>query len=124
MNVTMKVQTAPTSQIAEKRVVLRNILYATDFSAAAENALKYAGALAKIFAAKLYAFHVQEPENYALPPELWHSAEQVRQEQLQQLRNNVIRAFPGVSSEVIVGQGGLWPAMALTVEKYQIDLIV
>src|SRR5262249_15844602 len=118
------VPTAPAGQPAEKRVILRNILYATDFSRAAENALRYAGALAKSFGAKLYALHVQEPENYALPPELWRSAEQARQEQMQALRNTMTLAFPGVWSDAIVGEGGLWSALALTVEKHQIDLIV
>ncbi len=107
-----------------RRVNLKNILYATDFSAAAENAMKYAGSLAKSFGAKLYAFHVQEPANYALPPELWQSAEQAREAQMTELRNKLIRAFPGVWSEAIVGEGGLWPAMALAAEKHNIDLIV
>lgn len=107
-----------------QRVTLKNVLYATDFSSAAENALKYAGALAKSFGAKLYGLHVQEPANYALPPELWHSAEQAREEQMKELRDTMVRAFPGVSSETILGEGGLWPALALAAEKYNIDLIV
>ncbi|HXX56249.1 MAG TPA: universal stress protein [Candidatus Nitrosotalea sp.] len=108
----------------ENRITLKNILYATDFSPAAENALKYAGALAKSFGAKLYALHVQEPANYALPPELWRGAEQAREEQMKELRNTMIRAFPGVLSETIIGEGGLWPAIALAAEKYAVDFIV
>jgi len=124
MTATMTVPTKAPVLPLEKRITLKNILYATDFSPAAENALKYAGALAKSFGAKLYALHVQEPGNYALPPELWQGAEQAREEQMNELRKTLIRAFPGVLSETIVGEGGLWPALALAVEKYRIDLIV
>jgi nucleotide-binding universal stress UspA family protein len=124
MTATVRVPTKASVPPLGQRVTLKNILYATDFSAAAENAMKYAGSLAKSFGAKLYALHVQEPANYALPPELWHSAEQAREEQMTQLRNSMVRAFPGVLSETIIGEGGLWPALALAAEKYQVDLIV
>ena len=124
MTATIAVPTKTSVLPLEHRVTLKNILYATDFSPAAENAMKYAGALAKSFGAKLYALHVQEPANYALPPELWQSAEQACKEQMTQLRNAMVRAFPGVLSETIVGEGGLWPALALAAEKYRIDLIV
>jgi nucleotide-binding universal stress UspA family protein len=124
MNTTMTVPTKASVLPLEKRITLKNILYATDFSPAAENALQYAGALAKSFGAKLYALHVQEPANYALPPELWQSAEQAREEQMKELRKTMIRAFPGVLSETIVGEGGLWPALVLAAKEYRIDLIV
>lgn len=124
MTATMTVPKKTSDFPLENRVTLKNILYATDFSPAAENALKYAGALARSFATKLYALHVQEPANYALPPELWRDAEQAREEQMKELRNTMLRAFPGVLSETIVGEGGLWPAIALATEKYCIDLIV
>lgn len=124
MTATMTVPEKTPGFPLENRVTLKNILYATDFSPAAENALKYAGALAKSFGAKLYALHVQEPANYALPPELWRDAEQAREEQMKELRNTVLRAFPGVLSETVVGEGGLWPAIALAAQKYRINLIV
>jgi nucleotide-binding universal stress UspA family protein len=124
MTATVTVPTKAPGFPLEGRISLKNILYATDFSPAAENALKYAGALAKSFGAKLYALHVQEPANYALPPELWRGAEQAREEQMKELRNTMIRAFPGVLSDTIIGEGGLWPAIALAAEKYNIDFVV
>src|SRR5215472_11863549 len=124
MTATVTVPTKAPGSPVESRVTLKNILYATDFSPAAENALKYAGALAKSFGAKLYALHVQEPANYGLPPELWRGAEQAREEQMKDLRNTMVRAFPGVLSETIIGEGGLWPAVALAAERFGIDFIV
>lgn len=123
MTATMTALTNPVLSL-EKRVTLKNILFATDFSPAAENALKYAGALAKTFGAKLYTLHVQEPANYALPPEMWQAAAEARQVQRKELRSTLVRAFPGVLSETLVAEGGLGPALALTVEKRAIDLIV
>ena len=40
------------------QVVLRNVLYATDFSAASMRALPYAAYLARQYGAMLYASHV------------------------------------------------------------------
>jgi nucleotide-binding universal stress UspA family protein len=40
------------------QVVLRNVLFATDFSAASMRALPYAANLARQYGAKLYASHV------------------------------------------------------------------
>ena len=108
----------------EKRVALKNILFATDFSSAADNAMSYAGTLAKSFGAKLFGFHVQEPANYALPPELWQSTQEITEKQMGELRKAMVREFPGVLSEAIIGEGGFWQALQLAIEKYQIDLIV
>jgi len=41
------------------RIQLKNILYATDFSAAADIAAPYAAGLAKHYGAKLHALHVR-----------------------------------------------------------------
>lgn len=120
MTPAMTTVTLPT----EKRVSLKSILFATDFSSAADNAMKYAGALAKSFGAKLYGFHVQEPANYALPPELWQSTQEICEKQMGDLRRAMAREFPGVLSEAIIGEGGFWAAMQMAVEKYKVDLIV
>jgi nucleotide-binding universal stress UspA family protein len=46
------------------QVVLRNILFATDFSAPSMRALPYAANLAREYGAKLYASHVVPIESY------------------------------------------------------------
>ena len=55
---------------AKQRVTFENILLATDFLPAANAAMSYAAGLARRFGANLYALHVTEPTNYALPPEM------------------------------------------------------
>jgi nucleotide-binding universal stress UspA family protein len=49
----------------ERQIVLKNILFATDFEVSATRALPFAVALAKRYGAKLYAVHVIPPEAYA-----------------------------------------------------------
>ena len=51
----------------QKRVIFKNILLASDYSASANLAMPYAAGMARSFGATLYAMHVQEPINYALP---------------------------------------------------------
>src|SRR5271169_4285751 len=46
---------------AEKRVMFRNILLASDYSPSANLAMPYAAGMARSFGATLYAMHVQEP---------------------------------------------------------------
>jgi nucleotide-binding universal stress UspA family protein len=114
----------PTLLHTEKRIALKNILFATDFSQIASNAMRYAGALARDFGANLHALYVQEPINYAVPPEMWQSAQHVYEDEITALRNNLVQEFPDVPSEVLTADGRVWPAMALACERYCIDLVV
>ncbi len=113
----------PATQM-KQRVAFKNILFATDFSSAANCAMRYAAGFAKSFGAKLYALHVKEPANYALPPEMWESAQLAQDMEIHSLRDAVKREFPEIAPEVLAGQGGLWTALSLAIEAYQIDLLV
>ena len=48
------------------RIALKNILFATDFSPAAEAALPYAIGLAKQYGAKVHGLHVRFPATYPI----------------------------------------------------------
>jgi nucleotide-binding universal stress UspA family protein len=108
----------------KQRVTFRNILFATDFSAAANLAMPYAAGLARSFGAKLYALHVQEPANYALPPEIWQTVRLTREKEEQILREVVKHDFPEVKAEVLEGEGNVWAAIEAAIKMYRIDLIV
>jgi len=107
------------------RIELKNILFATDFSPAAEAALPYAIGLAKQYGAKLHGLHVRFPATYpivgpeALPVVLEAAEEQARFEakQLHEMLGSVPHA-------VTVTEGDLWPVLEETVRKDKIDLIV
>jgi nucleotide-binding universal stress UspA family protein len=113
----------PATQM-QKRVAFRSILFATDFSASANLAIPYAAGLARSFGATLYAMHVQEPINYALPPETWQSLELTREMEIQALSQSIKHDFPEVTPHMLIGEGIVSVALESAVEKHEIDLIV
>ena len=112
------------TQQAKARLTFRNVLFASDFSYAANCALPYAAGLATSFGARLIALHVQEPANYALPPEMWQSAQQALDLEMEALGKSLHHDFPELKTEVVAGEGGVWPSLAAAVAKFKIDLIV
>jgi nucleotide-binding universal stress UspA family protein len=120
-----KSETAPKEQIRNNaRVRFRNILLATDFSPSAHLAMPFAGVLAQCFGAKLYAIHVAEPINYALPPEAWQEPELTRETELQSLARSIRHEFPDVEPEMIRAEGLVPEAVEAAVQKHDIDLVV
>jgi nucleotide-binding universal stress UspA family protein len=115
---------AKQATLAKSRVAFENILFATDFSSASNVALPYAAEMARTFGAKLIALHVKEPVNYALSPEVWASAEAACEFEMDELRKQLKQEGAGVSTEVLAGEGGLWPALASLLEARRIDLVV
>lgn len=108
----------------KQRVTFENILFATDFLPAAQSALPYAAGLAKSFEANLYALHVSEPINYALPPEPWVGMQTAVEAQKKTLWEQLQRECPEVAPKIIEAEGNIWTAVETAIEKYEIDLIV
>src|SRR5271157_1583706 len=94
---------------AGKRIALKNILFATDFSPHSDAALPYAVAIARQYGARLYGAHVVPSEDYLFTaPANWPAhiqrEEQLRQEAAARLEEQ-IRAVP---HEVLIGEGDVW----------------
>jgi nucleotide-binding universal stress UspA family protein len=107
------------------RVQLNNIIFATDFSNAAEAALPLAARIAKSFGAKLFAVHAKTPENYALPPtEVWPAAIAQLEENKVELTRNLYNRFPSVESEVLIGEGSVCAVVEAVADEKKADLIV
>jgi nucleotide-binding universal stress UspA family protein len=118
-------ESAPT--VLPKESFFKNILFATDFSPASDQALDYAASLARRFASKIYLGHIITLDAFPLMSpefavrslkELRVAAEQTM-EQLQQSG-----CLNGVTSQVVIHGGELWPALEEIVKLYDIDLIV
>jgi len=109
---------------AQKRVMFRNILLASDYSASANLAMPYAAGMARSFGATLYAMHVQEPINYALPPGTWQGLELTREMEEKFLVEAVRRDFPDVRPHVLHADGVVWRAIEAAIRKHAIDLVV
>jgi len=107
------------------RIELKNVLFLTDFSAAAGAAIPYAAAIAKRFGAKLYALHVQTPVvNPMTEPATWAVLEKAAAAETKKQRETLLMSFPEMQPEVMIEEGGLWSTLASVLEKNKIDLIV
>ncbi|MGH9681020.1 MAG: universal stress protein [Candidatus Acidiferrales bacterium] len=107
------------------RISLKNILYATDFSPAAEAALPYAIGIAKQYGGKVYGLHVRFPATYPVVgpeamPQIIEAAEQQAKEEAQQLHD----MLAGVPHEVSVGEGDIWTMISDIVREQKTDLLV
>lgn len=107
------------------RIQLKNILFMTDFSSAADAAAPYAAELAKRYGAKLHALHVRPPViNPMTPPETWKGLEEAAEIVAERRRHELLNTFAGVQTEILINEGDLWSNVAAAIEGCNIDLIV
>lgn len=108
-------------------VAVRNILFATDFTASSEAALPFALALAKHYGAALFVTHILPPEpRYELPLEPEPDAINPRKQQGQQKFDALLASgvLNGVVHEPILRCGEFWDTMQDVIASRSIDLIV
>ena len=110
---------------AKARIALKNILFATDFSPAAEAALPYAIGLAKQYGAKVHGLHVRFPATYPIVgPEAMPQVIEAAEEQAKFEAKQMHEMLETVPHEVTVTEGDLWPSLNEIVNKQNTDLIV
>ena len=110
---------------AKARIALKNILFATDFSPAAEAALPYAIGLANQYGAKVHGLHVRFPATYPIVgPEAMPQVIEAAEEQAKFEAKQLHEMLATVPHEVTVAEGDLWPMLSEIVEKQKTDLIV
>src|SRR6202790_3881366 len=110
---------------AKTRIALKNILFATDFSPAAEAALPYAIGLAKQYGAKVHGLHVRFPATYPIVgpeamPQVIEAAEEQAKFEAQQMHEMLATVPHGVT----ITEGDLWPTLKEMVAQQKVDLIV
>jgi nucleotide-binding universal stress UspA family protein len=107
------------------RISLKNILYATDFSPAAEAALPYVKGLSKQYEAKVHAVHVRLPATYPIVgPEMLPQYIEAAEEQAKFEAQELHEMLANVPHKVSVTEGDLWPTLSYMVWQQNIDLIV
>lgn len=110
---------------AKARIALKNILFATDFSPAAEGALPYAIGLAQQYGAKVHGVHVRFPATYPIVgPEAMPQVIEAAEEQAKFEAKQMHEMLESVPHEVTVTEGDLWPTLSEIVSKQNTDLIV
>jgi nucleotide-binding universal stress UspA family protein len=107
------------------RVQLKNVLFPTDFSSAANSALPYAAEIARRHGAKLYAVHVLPSGTYVMTPaETWPTSIEGMMTEAKQQAGELVSHLEGVEAEVLVRSGDIWTVIEEVVEGCKIDLIV
>jgi nucleotide-binding universal stress UspA family protein len=110
---------------ARERIALKNILFATDFSPAADAAAPIAIQIARRYGAKIYGVHVNPFDTYvAAAPDAWaamaEAAEREAKEDAQRLNEQLL----DTEHEVVIGEGNIWEVVSKQIEEKGIDLIV
>jgi len=104
-------------------VSLKNILLATDLSAASEKAFNYAVAIARRYGSKVSLVHVIPPESVSLVPEL--PAERQRDEVKRQMENLASRSeLRQISHETVLRAGSVCSVLSAVIRQQDIDLVV
>jgi nucleotide-binding universal stress UspA family protein len=107
------------------RIDLRKIIFATDFSPAAEAALPYAIGLAKQYGANVHGLHVRFPAMYPIVgPEAMPVVLEAAEEQAKFEAKQMHEMLESVPHEVTVTEGDLWPTLREIVSEQKADLIV
>jgi nucleotide-binding universal stress UspA family protein len=109
------------------RGLLKNILLATDFSAASEVALPQALKIAGQYGSTLYVAHVICPEFvHFLPAEstvsIVEDARRLAHQNMEHLLSVASQA--GVSCQFLIGEGVIWDVLQDMIRENHIDLIV
>ena len=110
---------------ARARIALKSILFATDFSPAADAAVPFAIQIARSYGAKVYGAHVNAVNDYtAVAPEAWtvmvEASENDAKEQTQRLNEQLNT----VEHEVVISQGNITETIANMIKEKEIDLVV
>jgi nucleotide-binding universal stress UspA family protein len=110
---------------ARAAVRFRNILFATDFSPAAAQAIPYVKKIAKHYDADLVTLHVRPPVvNPMTEPGTWPTDIEAAKAQDDKRREEVLDTFAGVRTQVLLEEGSIQSCLNAAIEKNNTDLVV
>lgn len=107
------------------RITVRNILFATDFSQAADAAASIAIQLARRYGAKVYGVHVNRFDDYtAAAPNAWAAMAEAAEKETKEDAGRLNEQLQGVEHEVVIGEGNLLEVLSNVIQQKEIDLVV
>ncbi len=110
---------------ARTRISLKNILFATDFSQAADAAAPIAIQIARRYGAKVYGVHVNRFDDYtAAAPNAWAAMAEAAEKETKEDAGRLNEQLQSIEHEVVIGEGNIWEVMSNLIEQKEIDLIV
>jgi nucleotide-binding universal stress UspA family protein len=110
---------------ARTRITVKNILFATDFSAASDAAAPIAMQIAKRYGAKVYGVHVNRFDDYtAAAPNAWAAMAEAAEKQSKEQARRLNEQLQSVEHEVVIGEGNTWEVLSKLIKQEEIDLVV
>src|ERR1700687_1453904 len=110
---------------ARTRITLKNILFATDFSQAADAAAPIAVQIARRFGAKVYGVHMNRFDDYTgVAPNAWAGMAEAAEKETREDAGRLNEQLRGIEHEVVIGKGNIWGMVSNLVEEKEIDLFV
>ena len=110
---------------AKTRIALKNILFATDFSPAADAAAPFAMQIARRYGAKVYGVHVNTFDDYtAAAPNAWAVMAEASEKEAKEDARRLKEQLQGIEHEVVIGEGNIWEVVSNLIKEKQIDLVV
>lgn len=111
---------------ANKRIMLNNVLFTTDFSQSSKSALAYAVALARQYGAKVFVAHAVRPEPHLSVPldPLPADADPVKLDAERNLADFARTVPIGNTLHEILERGDVWHVICDIIQKHKIDLVV
>src|SRR5262245_15700315 len=108
-------------------IAISNVLFATDFSPAAENAFSYALAIADRYSSKLYIAHVSDTEIFDLLADdsIQALTEKTRSEAVRKITEFLEpHGLPPDRYQIVVAEGVVFEALVDFIDRYHIDIAV
>ena len=116
------------SQIpSTKSIFFKNILVATDFSPASEQAIVYAASLARRYGAAIYLTHVVTLDGYPLvSPEYTAMSLEKKHAEVRTRFRQILKSgeLTGIPFETVTKEGNLWPTIEESIKTFDIDLVI
>lgn len=109
-----------------RRIAVKNVLFATDFSPCSNAALIYALSVARRYGATLYAAHVMptEADFLLMSPENWTAAVEEEDKRIQGYIEQLEKQVRGLPHDVLTLRGKVSDALAEIIAGREIDLLV
>ena len=110
---------------AKIRTQFENILFATDFSAAASHAVPFVKKIARHFQSNLVALHVKPPVvNPMTQPTTWQADIVAARVFDKKHRDELLDTFAGINTEVMIEEGEIQSCLQSAIEKHDTDLVI
>lgn len=120
-------ESAGTRVPTNKEFFFKNILVATDFSPASDQALEYAVSLARRYGSAIYLTHIITLDGYPMvapevAPSMFKKLHLEAEKNVREiLKSGRLIALP---FKTVIQEGTLWPSIEELIKKHEIDLLV